>query len=264
MEDKHSLKGKVAVVTGSSSGIGAAIALELAASQAHVIVHARSSQAEGERVVAAVREHGVESTLMLADISDPIACQRFIDEAWQWREGVDIWINNAGADVLTGEYVSLSFEDKLEVLWQVDVLGTIRLSRLAGERMNQEAGVIINVGWDQAATGMEGDSGEMFATSKGAIMAFTRSLARSLAPNVRVNCVAPGWIKTAWGEQSSDYWNRRAEQESLLGRWGTPQDVAQVVGFLVSPAARFITGEILPVNGGFVGSATGPSTDEQA
>ena len=71
MEDKHSLKGKVAVVTGSSSGIGAAIALELAASQAHVIVHARSSQAEGERVVAAVREHGVESTLMLADTLIP-------------------------------------------------------------------------------------------------------------------------------------------------------------------------------------------------
>ena len=114
MEDKHSLSGKVAVVTGSSSGIGKAIALELAAAQAHVIVHARSSQAEGDRVVAAVRAHGVQSKLMLADISDPLASQRFVDETWQWREGVDIWINNAGADVLTGEYASLSFEDKLE------------------------------------------------------------------------------------------------------------------------------------------------------
>jgi 3-oxoacyl-[acyl-carrier protein] reductase len=81
-------------------------------------------------------------------------------------------------------------------------------------------------------------------------MAFSRSLARSLAPEVRVNCVAPGWIKTAWGEQASDYWQQRAVRESLLGRWGTPEDVAAAVRFLVSPAAGFITGQVIAVNGG--------------
>jgi 3-oxoacyl-[acyl-carrier protein] reductase len=82
-------------------------------------------------------------------------------------------------------------------------------------------------------------------------MAFTRSAAQSLAPEVRVNCVAPGWIKTSWGERASQPWQDRAAAESLLGRWGTPEDVAGAVEFLASPAAEFITGQILPVNGGW-------------
>ena len=81
------------------------------------------------------------------------------------------------------------------------------------------SGVILNVGWDQADRGMAGDSGELFATAKGAVMAFTRSLARSLAPQVRVNCLAPGWIRSAWGEGALPHWQDRA-RESLLERWG--------------------------------------------
>ena len=114
----------------------------------------------------------------------------------------------------------------------------------------------------QAEFGMGGDSGEMFAATKGAIMAFTRSLARSLAPQVRVNCLAPGWIKTAWGDQATPYWNERAKKESLLQRWGTPQDVANAALFLASPAAEFMTGQIIAVNGGLVGSADGTTCDE--
>ena len=84
-------------------------------------------------------------------------------------------------------------------------------------------------------------------------MSFTRSLAHSLAPTVRVNCLAPGWIKTQWGEQASGSWHRLAERESLLARWGTPDDVSRAARFLVSPAAGFINGQIVPVNGGFAG-----------
>jgi 3-oxoacyl-[acyl-carrier protein] reductase len=90
----------------------------------------------------------------------------------------------------------------------------------------------------------------MFAAAKGAIMAFSRSLALSLAPHVRVNCLAPGWIRTEWASDASDYWQQRACQESALQRWGTPDDVAGVAEFLVSSAARFVTGQVIAVNGG--------------
>ena len=130
-------------------------------------------------------------------------------------------------------------------------MGTVELSRQIGRHMAEHTGgAIVNMGWDQAECGMAGDSGELFGTTKGAVMAFTKSLAHSLAPHVRVNAVAPGWIRTAWGEQASDYWQQRATSESLLGRWGEPEDVARVVAFLASPAAAFVNGHIVPVNGG--------------
>ena len=116
---------------------------------------------------------------------------------------------------------------------------------------DRAGGTIVTIGWDQAETGMEGDSGQLFAATKGAVMAATRSLAKSFAPQVRVNCVAPGWIRTAWGEQASEAWQRRAVRESMLGRWGTPEDVAHAVRWLVSPAAGFVTGQIVNVNGGW-------------
>ncbi len=110
--------------------------------------------------------------------------------------------------------------------------------------------MILNMGWDQAETGMAGDSGELFAAVKGAVMAATRSLAKSLAPHVRVNCLAPGWIRTEWGRNASAEWQERARRESLLGRWGEPEDVARVACFLASPAAAFINGQIIHINGG--------------
>jgi len=252
----QNLADKTAVVTGSSSGIGRAIALELAAAGANVLVHARANREAAEDVAEDVRQQGRDSTVVLADIGDPDDCGSLVDEAWDWRDGVDIWINNAGADVLTGEAAEWTFEEKLDRLWRVDVLGTIRLSRLIGPRMKERGGaaatgVIVNMGWDQAEHGMGGDSGEMFAAVKGAIIAFTKSLARSLAPEVRVNCVAPGWIRTSWGEQASDYWQQRACEESLLGRWGTPEDVAKDARFLASPESDFMTGQVVAVNGGF-------------
>lgn len=114
-------------------------------------------------------------------------------------------------------------------------------------------GTILNVGWDQAENGMAGDSGEMFAASKGAVMAATRSLAKSFSPQVRVNCLAPGWIRTAWGGQASSAWQDRARTESLANRWGEPQDVARVACFLASPAAAFVNGQVIHVNGGRAG-----------
>jgi 3-oxoacyl-[acyl-carrier protein] reductase len=246
------LDGLTAVVTGSSSGIGRAIALELATAGANCLVHAGQNRAGADEVAAEIRNKQRRADVLLADLERFDAQDEFAEQAWKWQGKVDIWINNAGADTLTGEAANWSFERKLEELWRVDVTATIRLSRLIGAKMKERgSGVILNLGWDAADRGMAGDSGELFAAAKGAVMAFTRSLAHSLAPNVRVNCLAPGWIKTKWGEQASATWQRRAESESLLARWGTPEDVARATRFLVSPAAAFINGQIIPVNGGF-------------
>jgi 3-oxoacyl-[acyl-carrier protein] reductase len=252
----NELFGTVAVVTGSSSGIGRAIALELASAGADVIVHGRNNRSGAESTRGEIQNRGRDALVLLADLGNATAHETLVEQAWQWRGTVDIWINNAGADVLTGQNARLSFDDKLALLWQVDVAATVRLSRLVGERMTQRddskigEAVILNIGWDQADLGMAGESGEMFATIKGAVMAFSKSLAQSLAPKVRVNCLAPGWIKTSWGDDAAPYWQERAKRESLLDRWGTPEDVARVARFLASPAASFITGQVVPINGG--------------
>src|SRR4051794_38070361 len=113
-------------------------------------------------------------------------------------------------------------------------------------------GVILTVGWDQTETGMEGDSGQLFAAAKGAVTCVTRSLALSLAPEVRVNCIAPGWIRTAWGETASAVWQDRVREETPLEVWGLPEDVAAAALWLASPASGFITGQTIRVNGGAV------------
>ncbi len=247
------LVGKTAVVTGSSSGIGRAIAAELTAAGAQVIVHGFQNFKAAEQLAETLSSEGPSAQAVQGDLSLPESRQKFIEHCWQLGS-VDIWINNAGADVLTGQSADWSFEKKLEHLWNVDVLATVQLSREVGGRMKERGnGVLLNMGWDQAESGMAGESGEMFSTIKGAIMSFTRSLAKSLAPQVRVNCLAPGWIQTAWGEEASDYWQQRAKSESLLNRWGTPEDVARTARFLVSDEASFITGQTMNINGGRIG-----------
>jgi 3-oxoacyl-[acyl-carrier protein] reductase len=255
------LAGLTAVVTGAASGIGRAVALSLAEAGADLVVHARTSRREADEVAAAARSAGRDALVVLCDLADPATHAELVERAWSWRGGVDIWVNNAGVDVLTGEAARWSFERKLEALLRVDLSAAIALSRAAGARMKARGtGAIVNIGWDQAETGMAGDSGQLFTAVKGAVMAFTRSLAHSLAPEVRVNCVAPGWIRTRWAEGASEAWQRRAVDESLLARWGTPEDVAAAVRFLVSPAAAFITAQTIPVNGGFKHSPPAPRT----
>jgi len=243
-----------AVVTGSTSGIGRAIALELARGGASVVVHGRHSVQTLQQTMDDVSALGVECRGILADLHETAACLKLVDEAWNAWDALDIWVNNAGADVLTGEAADWPFERKWAELFAVDVAATMRLSREVGERMkNGRGGVILTMGWDQALTGMAGESGQLFGAVKGAIMAFSRSLALSLAPKVRVNCLAPGWIRTAWGQTASDSWQERVRRETPLQRWGLPEDVAATARWLVSPAAAFITGQTIRINGGSVG-----------
>ena len=259
---RRELAGQKALVTGSTSGIGLAIAQELARAGADVTLHRRlperpeeraSRQVHADRLAAGLRAEGVRSVAILADLRDPAACANLVGRIWRDWDGLDIWINNAGADTLTGAAASWTFEQKLEALWAVDVRATMLLSRDIGRRMQERGrGAIVNVGWDQADTGMEGDSGQLFGAAKAAVHGFSKSLAVTLAPRVRVNCLAPGWIKTAWGASASASWQDRVLRETPLARWGSPHDVASTARWLVSPSAEFITGQIIRVNGGTV------------
>jgi 2-amino-4-hydroxy-6-hydroxymethyldihydropteridine diphosphokinase len=241
-DQSASMQGQHALITGSTSGIGQAIARAFDAQGADVIVHGRRRVNSADGVSA-----------LYADLTDKAAGQRLIAEAWKMRGGLDICVLNAGADVLTGPAASWPFERKLAELLAVDVTATMLLARDVGERMKRQGhGIILTMSWDQAETGMEGDSGQLFAAAKAAITGFSKSLAKSLAPQVRVNVLAPGWIRTAWGASASDVWQQRVRRETPLGRWGTPEDVAAAAVWLCSPAASFVTGQVIRINGGAV------------
>jgi 3-oxoacyl-[acyl-carrier protein] reductase len=253
VEDFANLLNKTAVVTGSSSGIGRAIALEFAKAGADLVIHFSTSQTAAEQLAKEIQSLGRRAETVQADFRDFESAKRFMDEAWTAFGAVDLWVNNAGADVLTGAAANLSYEQKLQVLLEVDVRAGLLLAKHAGERMVAAGGgVLLTIGWDQADRGMEGNSGELFSTSKNAVMGFSRSLALSLAPRVRVNCIAPGWIKTAWGETASPSWQQRVVKETPLKRWGLPEDIARAARFLCSSDASYITGQVINVNGGAV------------
>lgn len=226
---------------------------------ADVVVHCRSSIDRANLTATAARELGVKADVFAADVADADHRQRFIDDCFH-SGPVDALVNNAGADLLTTDLKNAGFANKLAALLQIDVTGTIELSRSFGQRFASQCTpaspksmpVILNIGWDQSDRGMEGDSGELFATAKNAVMGFSRSLAVSLAPRVRVNCIAPGWILTAWGEGANEYWQQRVLNETPLKRWGLPDDIASMARFLLSDEASYITGQVINVNGGAV------------
>ncbi len=246
------LAGLRALVTGSTSGIGESIANAFAERGADVLIHGRDWEI-AEQVVNEVRAFGAQANYITADLRDPAQVDRLAGDAWNVFGGLDVLVCNAGADTLTGAAAKWSFDEKLEALIAVDLKATMRLARDIGARMKARGrGCILTVGWDQAETGMAGDSGELFAAVKGAVTCFTRSLALSLAPEVRVNCLAPGWVRTAWGETASAAWQERVRNETPLGVWGLPEDVAAAAVWLAGPAAGFVTGQTVRVNGGAV------------
>ncbi|QDT66217.1 SDR family NAD(P)-dependent oxidoreductase [Calycomorphotria hydatis] len=250
-----SLRGNVCVVTGASSGIGRAIAVEFSKAGGNLWLTCRKSTDQLQETAQICRSNGAEVVEITADLGTKEGRDQLIAQICTQSEQPvpTVWVNNAGVDLLTTEEKHLDYSQKLQRLWEVDVTASVELSKHVGQLMKQHGnGVIINIGWDQADRGMDGNSGELFATAKNAVMGFTRSLAVSLAPEVRVNCVAPGWIRTAWGETASDEWQQRVLAETPLKRWGTPEDIAAVVRFLCSDEASYMTGQVINVNGGAI------------
>lgn len=253
---ESSFSGTNAVVTGASSGIGRAIAIELARrGVAHLVVQYRRNRDGAVETARMVTDFGCQASVTAADLGSSEDIANLVQSSWDKMGTVDMWVNNAGMDVLTGAAAKLSFEDKLRQLIEIDVVGTIALSREVALQMGSQTSShlpsITFIGWDQAPHGMEGDAGQMFGPVKAAVMSYAKNLAQSLAPTVRVNTVAPGWIKTAWGTSASDDWNQRAKSQALMQRWGRPEDVAAAVAFAADPGNTFMTGQTIAVNGGW-------------
>ena len=191
--------------------------------------------------------------MLQADLSTLDGCASIVGQAFGALEHVDVWVNNAGADVLTGEAAGWPAERKLEALLDLDLKGTIRCSRLAAARM-RPGSCILNIGWDHATRdGMEGHNPELFAAVKAGVLGFSKSFARSVAPDIRVNVLCPGWIETAFGEGADRDFYAKVARGTPLQRWGCPEDVAGAAVWLASPAATFVTGQAININGGVVG-----------
>ncbi len=248
------LEGKRVLVTGGSSGIGRAIARRCAAAGADVLLTYRSNRAGAEEAARELASSGRRVLVQQADIAreEDIAAL-----ARQAREGlgrVDIWINNAGADILTGHAGKLSPREKLELVLAVDVRGTVLASWEAAKLMAEQdsGGVIINMSWDHVTLGMAGENPVLYSVAKGAVMSFSKSFAREVAPDIRVNILAPGFIETAFGKDANPRFRDEVVELTPMKRWGTPDDIAGAAVFLASDEARFITGQMIMVNGGVV------------
>lgn len=248
------LAGKVVLVTGGSRGIGGATALACAAAGADVALTYRTSRAGAEEVAGAIHALGRRAHLIAADTAVADDWEGIARQARSAFDRVDAWVNNAGVDILTGKTRDRTRLEKLDLLLAVDLRGTILGSWTAVELMRDQpgGGAIINMAWDHVASGLEGEAAQLFAAAKGGVASFSKSLARTVAPHIRVNVIAPGWVETAYGEGLDGAVKSRIAGTIPLGRWGTPQDVAHAVVFLASDAAAYVTGQMLMINGGAV------------
>ncbi len=242
------------MVTGASSGLGAGIAKAFAGAGATVLVTYRRSEAAARAVADGITDRGGNALVARADLGTRAGCEALVAEARERLGRLDVWVNNAGADVLTGAEADWDWERKLDLLLAVDLKGTIACSYAAGAAMREQdgGGAILNMSWDHVTFGMAGDNPELFSAVKGGVLSYSKSLARALAPTVRVNVLAPGWIETAFGEGADEGFRREVAESTPLRRWGTPADVAAAAVYLASPAAAFITGQAINVNGGTV------------
>ena len=246
-----SLQG-VALVTGSGAGLGKACALALGQRGARVAVHYQKSREGAESVAAALAESGTDAGVFQGDLTQAADVAALVEAVTARFGAIDILVNNAG-DLIERKPILEMSEELFHAVMNVNVTSAFLMSRAVGPGMvARKAGTIINMA-SLAAWNGGGPGAGIYATAKGAIVAFTKALAKELAPHgVRVNCVSPGLIgDTAFhGRFTAPEAFQAAAKSVLLGRAGTPAEVASVVAFLASSESSFLTGETIEINGG--------------
>lgn len=244
-------KGQNVAITGAGRGIGRVLALAFAEQGARVLIHYGHARKEAEDVARQIEAAGGQALLVQADLARVDEIHHLLAQARKFLGVIDVWINNAGASANSAETQGMDKIACFERMLAVDVLATWVCCQGAADFM-REGGCILNLGWNHALDGAPGFVSQLYATSKGAVIAMTRSLAQTYAPRIRVNCIAPGWIENEWALSRPTAFREKIARQIPLGRWGTPNDIVNTALFLASPAASFITGQVLVVDGGEV------------
>ena len=244
------LAGKVGVVTGASKGIGAAIAKQLAADGASVVVNYASSKEGADQIVNEITKEGGKAIAVQGDVAKTGDVERLFAETKKAFGRLDILVNNAG--VYQFAPLEEATEDQFQRMFSINVLGLILASREALKYFGPEGGSVINIG--STITSVTPPATVVYAATKGAVDTITHVLAKELGPRkIRVNSINPGVVDTegvqALGIPGSDF-EKEAVAQTPLGRIGLPGDIAPAVGFLASSDSAWITGEILQVAGG--------------
>ncbi|MFP3999712.1 MAG: SDR family NAD(P)-dependent oxidoreductase [Desulfobacterales bacterium] len=248
------LKGASAIVTGSSSGIGAAIAKDLAGHGCNVVINYSRNEQGANSVAEECKSLGAQTIIVRADVAEDKDCRKLVDAAVERFGGLQILINNAGTTKFC-RHQELSGLDKQDFMniYEVNLVGPFQMTRAAeAELRKSEVAHIINMGSIAALTGV--GSSIAYAASKGALVTMTLSFARILGPQIRVNAVCPGfvageWLKKGLGEKAYDKLKSQYEDAAPLNRTATPETVAKTVSALIG-GADLTTGETLIVDGG--------------
>ena len=253
--EQGALKGKVAIVTGSATGIGAGAALALAKAGAKVVVNYSKSEAEAKGTVDAVKKAGGEALLVQGNVAADADCRKIAKAALDSWGRIDILVNNAGTTKFASheDLDALTAED-FAAIYAVNVIGPFQMIRAAAPALKKSgAGAVVNV---SSVAGLSGvGSSVAYAASKGALNTMTLSLARALGPEVRVNAICPGYVATRWfvdrfGQERTDKISEDQAQTTPLKRAGMPDDIADAILFFCLPLSRHITGEFLAVDAG--------------